>query len=166
MKVDVGIGVVPAFTSAAGATRRGGLSGSIHCDDDRLPARHLTEAGALPTGVAFVDNGNGTATLSGTPAAGTAGDYSLTFTATSPSGTKSQSFVLVVDEKPAITSAATATFRAGTPSSLTITTTGRPVPAPITATGSLPSGVTFVDNGNGTATLTERRPSAPAEPTP
>ena len=35
----------------------------------------------LSHGVTFVDNGNGTATLSGTPAAGTGGTYPLTFTA-------------------------------------------------------------------------------------
>ena len=38
----------------------------------------LLEKGALPSGVTFTDNGDGTATLSGTPAAGTAGTYTLT----------------------------------------------------------------------------------------
>ena len=30
----------------------------------------LSETGALPSGVTFIDNGNGTATLAGTPAGG------------------------------------------------------------------------------------------------
>ena len=45
-----------------------------------------------PAGVTFVDNGNGTATLSGTPAAGTGGVYSITITAAngvSPDATQS-----------------------------------------------------------------------------
>ena len=45
----------------------------------------------------FVDNGNGTATLAGTPAAGTGGTYALTITAANgvlPDAT--QSFTLTV----------------------------------------------------------------------
>ena len=45
-------------------------------------ATTLTETGALPAGVTFTDNGDGTATLAGTPAAGTGGTYPLTITAT------------------------------------------------------------------------------------
>ena len=55
----------------------------------------------------FVDNGDGTATLAGTPAAGTGGTYPLTITAANgvlPDAT--QSFTLTVDQAPAITSAA------------------------------------------------------------
>ena len=46
----------------------------------------------------FVDNGDGTATLAGTPAAGTGGTYPLTITAANgvaPNAT--QSFTLTVD---------------------------------------------------------------------
>ena len=49
----------------------------------------------------FVDNGDGTATLAGTPAAGTGGTYALTITATNgvaPDAT--QSFTLTVDQAP------------------------------------------------------------------
>ena len=55
----------------------------------RRPA--LSVAGTLPAGVTFVDNGNGTGTLSGTPAAGTGGTYPLTFTATNSVGSATQS---------------------------------------------------------------------------
>jgi hypothetical protein len=58
-----------------------------------------------------------------------------------------------VEHAPAITSADTATFVIGTAGSFTVTTAGNPAPA-ISETGTLPSGVTFTDNGNGTATLT------------
>ncbi|MDQ6614098.1 MAG: PQQ-binding-like beta-propeller repeat protein [Actinomycetota bacterium] len=60
------------------------------------------------------------------------------------------SFVLNV--APAITTASSATFKVGAPGSFTVTSTGSPTPS-LTEAGALPSGVTFVDNGNGTATV-------------
>src|SRR5262249_45249444 len=45
------------------------------------PAPGLTEFGTLPSGVGFVDNGDGTATLSGTPDTGMEGVYHLVITA-------------------------------------------------------------------------------------
>ena len=50
----------------------------------------------LPSPVTFKDNGNGTAALSGTPAAGTAGSYPITITASNGVGrrTATQSFTL------------------------------------------------------------------------
>ena len=101
----------------------------------------------------FSDNGDGTATLSGTPATGTGGTYSITITATngvSPDAT--QSFTLTVDQAPAITSAASKTFIEGSAGTFTVTSTGFPTPA-LSEVGTLPSGVSFVDNGDGTATL-------------
>ena len=68
------------------------------------PAPALTETGALPAGLTFVDNGNGTATISGTPAAGTGGSYPITITATNASGTTTQAFTLTNPEAPTITS--------------------------------------------------------------
>ena len=72
----------PAITSAGCTTFTAGTRGHVH--RARPPAsrpRRLTETGALPSGVTFIDNGNGTATLAGTPAAGTGGTYPLTITA-------------------------------------------------------------------------------------
>ncbi len=40
----------------------------------------LTETGALPSGITFTDNGDGTATIAGTAASGTGGSYPLTIT--------------------------------------------------------------------------------------
>src|SRR4029077_8185315 len=52
---------------------------------------------ALPSGVTFKDNGNGTGTLSGTPASGTAGINALTFRASNGAGAAaSQNFTLTV----------------------------------------------------------------------
>ena len=116
----------------------------------------ITKTGTLPSGVTFTDNGDGTATLAGTPAAGTGGSYPLTITATASGGLAApatQSFTLTVDAGPVITSADHTTFVVGSAGTFTVTTTsGSPVT--ITETGAtLPSGVTFTDNGDGTATL-------------
>jgi hypothetical protein len=64
------------------------------------PIPTLSEAGSLPSGITFVDNGNGTATLAGTPTAGTEGVYNLTFRAINNvgSGLASQSFTLTVNQ--------------------------------------------------------------------
>ena len=117
------------------------------------PTPSISETGTLPAGVTFVDNRDGTATLSGTPDPGTGGTYPLTLTAANgvqPDAT--QSFTLTVNQAPAITSASTATFTAGTAGTFTVTTTGSPT-ASISETGTLPAGVTFADNRDGTATL-------------
>jgi len=143
----------PAITSAAGATFTTGTAGVFHVTSSGYPTSALTETGSLPSGVTFVDNGNGTAFLSGTPAAGTGGSYSITIkVANGVSPNAQQSFTLTVDQAPSITSASGTTFTLGSPGTFTVTTTGFPAPG-LTETGALPGGVNFVDNGDGTATL-------------
>jgi Putative Ig domain len=143
----------PAITSGASTTFTVGSAGSFSVTSSGIPNAALSETGALPGGVSFVDNGNGTATLSGTPSAGTGGIYSFTITANngvSPNAT--QSFTLTIDQAPAVTSAASTTFTEGAAGTFTVTSTGYPT-AGLSETGALPGGVSFVDNGNGTATL-------------
>ena len=143
----------PAITSANSASFVEGSSNSFTVTTSAFPTPALSETGTLPSGVSFVDNGDGTATLSGTPAAGTRGTYTATFKATngvSPNAT--QSFTLTVDAAPAITSASSTTFTVGSSGSFTVTSTGNPV-STIAETGSLPTGVSFVAHANGTATL-------------
>src|SRR5262249_20188706 len=62
------------------------------------------------------------------------------------------SIVQEVPAGPAITSPAAVSLLVGSAASFTITTTGSPAPA-ITESGALPGGVSFLDNGNGTASL-------------
>jgi hypothetical protein len=65
-----------------------------------------------------------------------------------------QAFTLTVDEAPSITSANNTTFQVGAAGTFTVTTGhSYPTPPALSESGALPTGVTFVDNGNGTATL-------------
>ncbi|MCW2755732.1 MAG: hypothetical protein JWQ32_3143 [Marmoricola sp.] len=112
----------------------------------------LTESGSLPSGITFVDNGDGTATLAGSPMAGTGGSYPITLTATNSAGHVDQAFTLDVDQAPQITSANQTTLLAGTAGTFTVTTTGFGVPA-LSVSPAVPAGLSFVDNGDGTATI-------------
>jgi hypothetical protein len=146
-------GVAPQFTSGASTTFTAGTAGTFTLTTSGFPIPTLSESGALPAGVTFTSGGGGTATIAGIPAAGTQGMYPLTITAQngmSPPAT--QVFTLTVNEAPAITSTNSAIFTVGTAGTFTVTTSGFPTPT-LTGTGALPTGVTFTDNGNGTATI-------------
>jgi hypothetical protein len=143
----------PAITSANHATFITGATSTFTVTTTGSPIPSLTRTGALPSGVTFVDSGNGTGTLSGTPAAGTYGTYTISFRAhNSAPPDATQTFTLTVNAAPAITSANNTSFATGASGSFTVTTTGLPIPS-LTKTGSLPTGVSFIDNGNGTGTL-------------
>jgi hypothetical protein len=111
----------------------------------------MTESGTLPKGLTWTDNGNGTATLAGTPGVNQGGVYDLNFSATNSIGSAKQAFTLTVDQAPALTSASSATATHGKAFSFTFTSTGYPL-ASVTHTGSV-AGLTYTTNGNGTATL-------------
>jgi hypothetical protein len=94
----------PAITSAASTTFAVGSAGGFTVTTTGYPVPSLTESGSLPAGVSFVDNGDGTATVSGTPAAGSGGTYPVSITASngfSPNAT--QAFKITVDQTPAFT---------------------------------------------------------------
>ena len=188
--VTVTIDETPVFTSPDQTTFTPGQPGTLTIAVRSFPTAHLYEsdlagdASGLPAGVSFVDNDDGTATISGAPAAGTEGTYNLILGATDglTSGTV-QGFTLTVapPSPPVFTSANQASIYAETNFSFTITTTGSPAAhlyvSNLEGTGSgLPRGVSFTlnangtvsspdngsgtvaftDNGNGTATLSGR----------
>jgi uncharacterized repeat protein (TIGR01451 family) len=143
----------PIILSANAATFTVGSSGAVGVTANGYPIVALSETGALPTGLQFRDNHNDTASIIGTPAAGTGGSYSIAINGSNGlSPNASQNFTITVNQKPAITSANSVTSDPGVSSTFTVTTTGFPTSSLMEA-GTLPSGVTFEDNGNGTATL-------------
>jgi hypothetical protein len=142
----------PVITSAASASYPVGATVNFTVTSTGAPTPALTVTGTLPSSVTFTDNGDGTGTFAGT--ATPVGVYTLTITASN--GVKPdaiQTFTLnVVGTAPAITSAAGVSYPVGSVVSFTVTSTGAPTPA-LTVTGTLPSGVSFTDNGNGTGTF-------------
>ncbi len=154
----------PVITSAGSTAFQAKSPGTFTVTTTGLPAATIsaTSSPALPSGVSFKDNGDGTATLSGTPPEGSQGTYTLTIEAANTAGTATQSFALTVNAAPvapAITSASTATFTVGAAGSFGVMTTGSPTAA-VTEAGTLPPGLSFVDNGDGTAVLSGTPTSA------
>jgi Bacterial Ig-like domain (group 3)/Beta-propeller repeat/Putative Ig domain len=148
------INLGPAITSGSSTTFTEQMADSFLVTTLAFPAPVLTETGALPSGVTFTDNHDGTATLAGTPAVGTSNSYPITVSASNGVGAPTvQAFTLTVNATASISSGSTTTFTVGSVGFFSVTTSGSPVPA-LTFTGTLPAGVTFTDNGNGTATLT------------
>ena len=145
----------PSITSAASTTFTAGVTNTftvaVLTPSNGYPTPSFTEVGGLPLGVSFTDDGNGDATLSGTPSTsgiGTGGTYSLTFTAANGVGTAyTQSFLLTVDEAPGITSLGSTTFTAGTTNTFTVTTQSKDYPTVSFAVSgaTLPAGLSFND---------------------
>ena len=148
----------PAITSASEAYFHTGVLTTFTVTTTGSPVIALTESGALPAGLTFTDNGDGTATLSGTALPGQEGDHDITITATNAVGHVDQPFTIEVGTVCSITTETinppyTATFIEGEPGTHTVTATddcpggtdnwGTPV--------GLPSGVLFPNPDNGNA---------------
>jgi LPXTG-site transpeptidase (sortase) family protein len=145
----------PTFTSVTTTSFTTGTTGSFIITSDGYPAAAITYISSpdLPAGVGLADNGDGTATLSWTSGVTDGGIYTIHLTGTNGIGSNAtQTLTLTIGQPPHITNSASHTMEVGVADTFTYTTTGYPIPA-LTLTGSLPSGVTFSDSGDGTATL-------------
>jgi hypothetical protein len=156
--------VAPTITSAASysiGVRQIITPSDFTVTSTGTPTPTLTESGTLPAGLSFTDNGNGTANFTGMVAAGTAGTYPITITATNSAGTKTQSFVLTItnsDSAPTTiftsTGSDTLTMTHGTYGSFTFTATGNGKNQKMFLySGSLPPGLNLNDNKDGTGTI-------------
>jgi hypothetical protein len=100
------VGEPPSITSTCPTQALVGSTYSCTVDATGLPNPTFSETG-LPSGVTLITNSNSTEMLSGTPAAGTGGTYSVTITALNGiAPDASQTFALTVDEGPMFTAAA------------------------------------------------------------
>src|SRR5438477_5870308 len=85
----------PQITSGNSVTFTVGLPGMFTIISTGSPA--MTKTGALPGGVSFSDNGDGTATIAGTPALGSAGSYPISINASNGiQPDAQQNFLLIV----------------------------------------------------------------------
>jgi hypothetical protein len=145
----------PTIISSASTTFTAGIEGTFTVHTTGVPTATLSLTGTQPSWLSFIDNTDGTATLTGIPDPGSNPSYPFTITATNGVAPDAvQSFTLfVVNPPPAITSVDNATFVVGTFGSFTVRTSP-PVPsATVSYTGTLPAGITFIPNGDGTATV-------------
>ena len=143
----------PIITSSEVATFTVGQPGAFTVTSMGVPTPGLSEIGSLPTGVTFTDNGNGTATLAGTPGPGTDGAYAIATIAVNGTNPPAiATLTLTVIQQPSVTSGQQVGFTLGQPGSFSVTSTGYPAAA-LRMNGALPDGLVFTDNGDGTATI-------------
>jgi hypothetical protein len=131
----------PSFTSPQSAIFLTGQADSFEFNTNSYPVAALSISGTLPPGVTFVDNGNGTATLGGAPAA-TTGVYVVNVSANNGSSpVLTQAFTLTVADALAVTSGAGTTFSVGKAGLFTVTTTtGLPTLTTLSESGHLRRG--------------------------
>ena len=151
----------PAWATAAGSlgsvVETQSFSATVTVTDTNTNTITHT-GGSLPTGITLTDNGNNTATLSGTAPIVTA-DTTFSFTLTTNDGTISVGRIFTITVTDAVTSWTTPAGTLGTFAELnavSITVTAaNPLltPAITLQSGTLPSGLSLVDNGNSTATI-------------
>ncbi len=154
----------PFFTSTpvTAATQDALYTYAITADDPDLPYGDALTISA-PTGPAWLtvtDNGDGTATLSGTPANADVGQHSVSLRVTDRSGvTATQTFTVTVsnvNDPPSFTSTPVTSALEDAPYTYAVTATDPDLPygdvLAITAP-TLPAWLTLTDKGDGTATL-------------
>ncbi len=112
----------PTIMTLSQTTMNVGSSGSYTMYASGSPTPRFRALGRLPRGVRFIDNRNGTATLSGTPAAGSAGTYAIWIAASNGAGGAArQAFTLTVLAQPPTATTEDVTGR------VTSASTGRPL---------------------------------------
>src|SRR3954449_7752838 len=118
------------FTSADNVTFIAGQPNTFTVTVTGKPTPALSVDGALPAGITFQDNGNGTGVLSGTPGPNTSGTYALVFNAekNKPHGSLQKFTLSVTCPGVAVQNPAVTTGTAGTPFSQSFTQTGGGTP--------------------------------------
>jgi len=144
----------PAIIGPAGTTFTTGHASTVTITSSGFPAPTFTEKGALPKGMTFTDNHDGTATLSGTPTV--TGKAAITITGTSAAGSVSRTFTFTVIAPLAITG----TLPSGTVGAAyhaALHATGGMLPYTWSlSSGSLPPGLALSKNGTVSGTPTTK----------
>ena len=122
--------------------------------DNTIPTLTTT---ALPAGAVFTDNGNGSGSFDWTPNFIQSGSYSVTFFANDGISADSEIVTITVNEagnqSPVLATIGPKTVLEGANLNFGISASDADSTAPALSTSALPTGATFVDNGNGTGTF-------------
>ena len=150
----------PSFTSTAvmAATQDAAYTYNITTTDPDTGDSRVITAPTKPAWLSFTDNGNGTATLSGTPTNAEVGTHSVNLVVTDAGSlTGSQPFTITVanvNDAPSFTSTAVTAATEDVAYTYNITTTDPDTGDTLAITATTkPAWLTLTDNGNGTATL-------------
>jgi streptogramin lyase len=142
----------PTFSSSTSDTETYGVPFSFTVQTNGNPVPAITKTGALPKDITFTDNGDGTATISGTPSLSTdLGVYTLNLKAKNSQGTATQTFTLTINKAPVINKIGTKTAHVNQAFTMKVVSKGF-TPPELQASG-LPHGLQLVDNGDGTGTI-------------
>ena len=155
--ITITVRVVPTITSGNSANFQATVASTFTVTTTGYPTPSITETGALPNGITFHDNGNGTASLGGIAAELSGGVYVITINATNVAGSATpQTFTITVCNTINVTNPGTTTGTAGSPFSQNFTQTGAVGSATFTlASGTLPAGLTLATNGTLSGTPTQ-----------
>lgn len=150
----------PVFTSSPvlGATQGVAYSYAIAADDIDAGDTLAITASGLPAWLTLVDNGNGTASLSGTPQNPDVGSHTINLVVTDAAGASdTQNFVVVVanvNDAPLFSSTPVSSATQGVAYSYAVTASDIDAGDTLVITASsLPAWLTLVDNGGGSASL-------------
>jgi hypothetical protein len=147
------IAVAAAISSLATAHFTALGPGSFTIQLGGTPSPAVSETGALPAGLKLVNNGNGTATISGFTALLAIGTHRVTLVATNGVGAgAARTLDIVVGFAPVLITPTHATFTAGSQDHLVVAGLSYPKDS-LTESGTLPRGVSFSVHRNGTATV-------------
>jgi Putative Ig domain/Bacterial Ig domain/FlgD Ig-like domain len=152
----------PVLSVPATLSLNEGATASFTLTASDLDGDHVTlSASGLPSGATFTDNGNNTASFSWTPGSTQSGTYTVTFTGNDGHGgvTSTTTVFTVIDvggggnQAPNVSVTPSVSVNEGANLTLTVTATDANGDHVTLSASGMPSGATFVDNGNNTGTL-------------
>ena len=149
----------PPVLAAIGAkmgTEGQSLSFTVTATDPDAGDTLSLTASPLPNGATFVDNGDGTGAFDWTPITGQASVYNLVFSASDGAGMAMESVVITIfnaNQAPTLAAIGNQTVDEGGMLSLAISANDPDGDALSLTTGNLPTGASFIDAGDGTASF-------------
>ncbi len=150
VSTSVTIEEAPGFASPLAATVVAGTAADVQLAVSGYPAPTVAATAPLPNGLVLGGGG----AITGTASAGTGGAYEIPLSAANGLATVGATLDLTVEQAPAIASPTDLSAPYGVESSFTLTAAaGTYPPAAYTLDGALPDGMSFLDNGDGTATI-------------
>jgi hypothetical protein len=148
----------PALAAIGNRTTTEGanLNFSVSADDPDSTTPALTAAG-LPAGASFVDNNNGSGVFDWTPTFVQAGVYNVTFVATDGALSDTEVVQITVNnagnQSPVLAAIGPKATTEGVSLNFGVSASDPDATIPSLTAASLPSGASFVDNGDGTGTF-------------